>query len=465
MMTFSSATNVEASRRIDDDLAAGQALADVIVGVAFQRQRHAARHERAEALAGRAVEVQLDRVVGQARGAVAPRHLAAGDGADDAVDVADRQRPLDLLAAFDRRLAQSAAAWSCRATCPARGPASLAEAADVRPPRPADRRSLREVEARAPCSGRRPRALSSRSLWPTMSLNLRKPSWAISSRTSWAMKRMKLTTWSGVAGELRPQPRILRGDADRAGVQMADAHHDAAQRHQRRRREAELLGPEQGADDDVAAGLELAVDLDDDAAAQVVEHQRLLRLGQAQLPRRAGVLDARQRRRAGAAVVAGDEHDVGMRLGDARGDGADADLGDQLDADAGVVVGVLQVVDQLRQILDRIDVVVRRRRDQAHARRRVPHLGDPRIDLAAGQLAALARLGALGHLDLQFLRVDQVFAGDAEAARGDLLDGAVLGVAVRSSARSVPGLRRLRRCCSCRRCGSWRWPASRAPPG
>ena len=47
--------------------------------------------------------------------------------------------------------------------------------------------------------------------------------------------------------------------------------------------------------DDVAAGLELAVDLHDDAVAQVVEHERLLRLGQADLPRRAGVLERRQR--------------------------------------------------------------------------------------------------------------------------------------------------------------------------
>ena len=54
-----------------------------------------------------------------------------------------------------------------------------------------------------------------------------------------------------------------------------------------------LLGPQQRGDGDVAAGLELAVGLDDDAAAQVVEHQRLVRLGQAQLPREAGVLDAR----------------------------------------------------------------------------------------------------------------------------------------------------------------------------
>ena len=194
--------------------------------------------------------------------------------------------------------------------------------------------------------------------------------------------------------------------------------------------EAELLGAEQRGDDHVAAGLQLAVGLDADAAAQVVHHQHLLRLGQAELPGHAGVLDRGERRGAGAAVVAADQHDVGLGLGHAGGDRADADLGDQLDADAGAVVGVLQVVDQLRQILDRVDVVVRRRRDQADAGRRVADLGDVLVDLVAGQLAALAGLGALRHLDLQLVAVDQVVAGDAEAARGHLLDGAAPQVAV-----------------------------------
>ena len=66
---------------------------------------------------------------------------------------------------------------------------------------------------------------------------------------------------------------------------MADAHHDAAQRDQRRGGEAEFLGAEQRGDDDVAAGLQLAVGLDDDAAAQIVQHERLVRFGQAEFPR------------------------------------------------------------------------------------------------------------------------------------------------------------------------------------
>src|SRR5262249_53183140 len=76
--------------RVDDDLAARQTLADVIVGVAFEHHRHAVRHKRREALAGGALEVELDGVIGQTGGAVAARQLAADDRADHAVDVANR---------------------------------------------------------------------------------------------------------------------------------------------------------------------------------------------------------------------------------------------------------------------------------------------------------------------------------------------------------------------------------------
>ena len=139
----------------------------------------------------------------------------------------------------------------------------------------------------------------------------------------------------GLALESRAQHRVLRGDADRAGVEVALAHHDAAGGDQRRGGEAELVGAEQRADHHVAAGAHAAVDLHGDAAAQAVEHQRLLGLGQADLPGRAGMLDRGQRRGAGAALVAGDGDVVGARLGDAGGDRADADLGHELDRDVG----------------------------------------------------------------------------------------------------------------------------------
>jgi hypothetical protein len=79
---------------------------------------------------------------------------------------------------------------------------------------------------------------------------------------------------------------------------------------------------------------------------------------------------------------------------------------------------------------------MRRRRNQRHAGRRVAQLGDLRRDFVAGQLAAFAGLGALRDFDLQLFRIGQVVGSHAEAGTGDLLDGAILRIAVRT--RHVP---------------------------
>ena len=93
----------------------------------------------------------------------------------------------------------------------------------------------------------------------------------------------------GLPAEALAQLGVLRGDADRARVQVAGAHHHAAHGDQRRGGEAHLVGAEQRGDHDVAARLQLAVGLHPDARAQVVQHERLLRLREPDLPRHAGV--------------------------------------------------------------------------------------------------------------------------------------------------------------------------------
>ena len=200
-----------------------------------------------------------------------------------------------------------------------------------------------------------------------------------------------------------------------------------------------------------------------DARAQVVEQQRLLGLGQAELPGHAG----------------GDDRDSGeapvppswpaMRTWSALALATPAATVPTPTSATSLTETspsgcAAQVVDELLEVLDRVDVVVRRRRDQADARRGVADPGDVLVDLVAGQLAALARLGALGHLDLQLVGVDQVVDRHAEAAGGDLLDRRA---ASRRSRRagSAAGPRRPRPCSSSRRGGSWRSPATRAPRG
>ena len=147
------------------------------------------------------------------------------------------------------------------------------------------------------------------------------------------------------------------------------------------------------------------------------------------------MLDAAERRGAGAAAVSGDDDVVGVSLGDSGGDGAHAHLRNQLHADGRARVDALQVVDQLREIFDAVDVVMRRRTDERNAGLRVTQARDEFADLVAGKLAAFAGLGALRDLDLQFFGVGEVLGGNAEASRGDLLD---LVVEQRDDARLLP---------------------------
>ena len=128
--------------------------------------------------------------------------------------------------------------------------------------------------------------------------------------------------------------------------------------------------------------------------------------------------------------MAGDEDVIRPRLGDAGRDGADAGLRHQLHPDARAGVDRLQVVDELRQILDRIDVVVGRGRDELHPRLRMAQARDEARHLDAGKLPSFAGLGALRDLDLQLVGSFQVGGGHAEPRRGDLLDLVVPAPAV-----------------------------------
>src|SRR6202023_3327598 len=68
------------------------------------------------------------------------------------------------------------------------------------------------------------------------------------------------------------------------------------------------------------------------------------------------------------AATARDAHVGGARRGAARRDRADADFGDELHRHVAGRVDVLEVEDELRQVLDRVDVMMRWRRDEADAR-------------------------------------------------------------------------------------------------
>ena len=225
------------------------------------------------------------------------------------------------------------------------------------------------------------------------------------------------------AREAFPKFRVLGGHAHRTGIQVADTHHHTAHGHEGRGGETEFLGAEECGDGHIPAAHQLAVRLDHDPAPKPVSKERLMSLRKAQLPGKARIVDGALRRRAGSAVIAGDQNHLGARFGHACGDSPDAGFRHQLHRDPGIFIGIFQIIDELRQILDGIDVMVRRRRDQAHAGRGMSGLRDPGVYLPCRQMSALSGLRALSHFDLDLGGADQIPAGHTEPAAGHLFDG------------------------------------------
>ena len=220
--------------------------------------------------------------------------------------------------------------------------------------------------------------------------------------------------------EVLPQRRVLRRHAHRASVQIALPHHHAAQHDERRRTEAEFLGAQQGHQHDVAARLDLPVHLQPDLRAQSVADECLLRLAQTNLWRDAREAHTRGRARARTSLGTANHDEVGLCLCHACGNRAHATLGHQLHGDGCLRIDVLQVENQLCQVLDAVDVVMGRRRDEADAWDAVAGLGNHLVHLEARQLSALAGLRALRHLDLYLLGVHQILRRHAEATTGHL---------------------------------------------
>src|SRR4029079_14600763 len=96
----------------------------------------------------------------------------------------------------------------------------------------------------------------------------------------------------------------------------------------------------------------------------------------------------------------GDQHIVGVGLGAPGRYGAHSALGNQLHANSRPRAHRSEVMDQLRQILDGVDVVMWWRRYGLDAGNGRSEPGDQVGDLVRGQLPALSRLGSLHDLDL-----------------------------------------------------------------
>ena len=96
---------------------------------------------------------------------------------------------------------------------------------------------------------------------------------------------------------------------------MTLAHHDTTHGDKRRSRETHLLGPQQRGNHNITPRFKPSICLQNHATPQIIKHQRLMRLGNTQLPRQTCVLDTGQRRGSGTTGFARNQNVVCLSLG------------------------------------------------------------------------------------------------------------------------------------------------------
>src|ERR1700722_11526073 len=162
-----------------------------------------------------------------------------------------------------------------------------------------------------------------------------------------------------------------------------------------------------------------------------------MRLGNAEFPRAAGVFDRAKGRGSGATFVAADQDDICVGFSYAGSHRAYAGFGHQFNTNFRSRIDLLAIRDQLSPLLQRVDIVVGRRRYQSNAGRALAEPGNQLANLMSRQLTAFSRFRPLRHLNLNFFSSGQVGSRHPEPPGSDLLNRAIRPVAIRTPMYSL----------------------------
>ena len=177
---------------------------------------------------------------------------------------------------------------------------------------------------------------------------------------------------------------LLGRHPNRTGVQVAHSEHGTAGSNQRSGSKVEFFSSQQGTHDDVSPCLEATIGSEHHPGAQIIEHEGLLCFSKTQLERHTRILDRALRRGPGSTVIATDENHIGKRLGNTGSNGSDSGASHEFDTHLGARIDLFEVVNELRQIFDRVNIVVRWRRNQGDTRSTVSQSGNQWSDFVSG---------------------------------------------------------------------------------
>src|SRR3984893_6530900 len=156
---------------------------------------------------------------------------------------------------------------------------------------------------------------------------------------------------------------------------MALPRHDAANRQQRSGPKSKFVSAQNGRQNNIACKFQASVHAERETRTEASANQSVMCFAQPNFPRQTRILDRRKWRRSGSTVVAADGDDVGASLRNTRGNNSYSRAGHQLHADSRVGIYRPQIMNQLRQVFDTVNIMMRWRRNQRRSRRRVADAG------------------------------------------------------------------------------------------
>ena len=147
-----------------------------------------------------------------------------------------------------------------------------------------------------------------------------------------------------------------------------------------------------------------------------------MRLCKSQFPWKSCIMDGTSWCCPGSSVISGNQYQACSRFGYTGCNCTDTGFWYQFYCNSRIFVRIFTIVNELRKILDRIDIMMRRWWDQADPRCRMTCLCNPRIYFSTRQMSALSRFCPLRHLDLYFLCTYQVSGCNAKSSGSYLFD-------------------------------------------
>ena len=157
------------------------------------------------------------------------------------------------------------------------------------------------------------------------------------------------------------QFRILGGNTHRAGIQIADTHHHTAHGNQRSSCETEFFCTQKGCNHHITACHQLAIGFNNDFITKIIHDQCLMGFCKTQLPGKSCIKYGTSGSCTGTAVKTGNQDNLCTCFGNTCCYRSDTGFGNQFYGNTGTSVGIFQIIDQLRQILNGINIVMRRR--------------------------------------------------------------------------------------------------------